>query len=339
MLLYFLLPFFSTLFGCTKNENDGLGSAPQSLSVNVTQSTTNSASLSLTASAANASTYEFDFGNGDTLYAQTGSIQYQYSVSGSYTINVTAINSSGKISQNFPVTVTVEKKLLWSDEFNYTGTPDPSKWTYDIGTGDGGWGNNELEYYTNRSQNASVENGVLKINAIRESYNGSTFTSARLKTQGLFDFKYGHIDVRAKVPGGAGTWSAAWMLGSNITSVGWPACGEVDIMEYIGKEPNKAWGTFHYPGHSGSTADGATLMIQNAETDFHIYSADWTPSALSIYVDNKLIHSLNNTSSLPFNSNFFIILNLAMGGNLGGAVDANLTKATYEVDYVRVYSN
>lgn len=232
-----------------------------------------------------------------------------------------------------------KKKLVWSEEFNYTGTPDPSKWVYDTGTGDNGWGNNEVEYYTDRPENIIVGNGVLKIKAIRDKHNGSTFTSARIKTQGKFDFKYGHIEIRAKVPGDAGTWAAAWMLGSNINEVGWPKCGEIDIMEYIGKDPNKIWGTFHYPERFGGNADGSTLMINNAENAFHVYSADWTPSTLKIFVDGKLIHALTNTPSLPFNNNFFIILNLAMGGNLGGTVDPNLDVATYEVDYVRVYAD
>lgn len=235
-----------------------------------------------------------------------------------------------------------KKKLVWSDEFNYKGAPDSTKWAYDIGTGSNGWGNNELEYYTDKRVNSIVENGVLKIKAIRETNNnsdGTTFTSARLKTQGKFDFKYGRIEIRAKVPGGTGTWAAAWMLGSNITTVGWPACGEIDIMEYIGKEPNKAWGTFHYPARHGANADGATLMISNAEKEFHVYAADWTPTSLKIYVDNKLIHSMNNEASLPFNNNFFIILNLAMGGNLGGPIAPEIQTSTYEVDYVRVYEN
>jgi beta-glucanase (GH16 family) len=228
-------------------------------------------------------------------------------------------------------------QLIWSDEFNIDGAPDSNKWIYDIGKGENGWGNNEAQYYTQDKKNIHIEDGLLKIIAIKEDYKGGSFTSSRIKTQGKFDFKYGIIEVRARVPEGKGTWPAAWMLGSNITTVGWPQCGEIDIVEHVGKELNTVYGTLHYPERSGGNADGSKLIIKNATTEFHIYKVDWSESSIRIYVDDKLIHEMKNSPNIPFHHNFFIILNLAMGGNFGGPIDENIQKALYEVDYVRVY--
>jgi beta-glucanase (GH16 family) len=183
-----------------------------------------------------------------------------------------------------------------------------------------------------------VENGVLKIKAIKENYNGSAYTSARLLSKGKFEFKYGKVEVSAKLPAGVGTWPAIWMLGANANTVGWPDCGEIDIMEHRGNELNKIFGTFHYPGHSGGNADGGTKMISNATTAFHKYSLDWSASVIRIYVDDQLVHSLANSASVPFNHDFFFILNVAMGGTFGGTIDPNFSNATMEVDYIRVYN-
>ena len=230
-------------------------------------------------------------------------------------------------------------RLVWSDEFNKDGAPDPAKWGYDIGTGHNGWGNQEAEYYTDRPQNVHISNGTLKITAVKEDYSGSSFTSARLLTKDKFSFKYGKIEVRAKLPAGAGTWPAIWMLGSNIGATGWPASGEIDIMEHKGREPGKIYGTVHHPHHSGANADGGTVMIQGEATAFHTYSADWSPSMIRFYVDDRLYYSFPNSGSLPFNHDFFVLLNLAMGGHFGGPIDPAFTSASMEVDYVRVYKN
>ncbi len=227
------------------------------------------------------------------------------------------------------------KSLVWSDEFNTDGKPDTTKWGYDIGGH--GWGNDELEYYTNRIENAVVQHGVLRINAIREDYDTNHYTSARLLTNKKFSFTYGRVEVRAKLPQGKGTWPAIWMLGSNIDTADWPGCGEIDIMEHKGNDPNKIYGTLHYPGRSGANADGKTIMIKDAATRFHVYSVEWSPAYIRIYVDKKLYHTVKNSSHIPFNHDFFIILNVAMGGGFGGTVDPAFTKATMEVDYVRVY--
>ncbi len=228
-------------------------------------------------------------------------------------------------------------KLVWSDEFNKDGAPDSTKWGYDLGTGANGWGNNELEYYTNRPANVIVHGGVLKINAIKENYNGCAYTSARLLSQNKFAFKYGKVEISAKMPVGVGVWPGIWMLGNNINSVGWPLCGEIDIMEYRGYELNKIFGTLHYPGRSGGNADGKTTMISGASTAFHKYSLEWSESSIKIAVDGKVFHTVMNSANTPFNLDFFLLMNLAMGGGFGGPVDPAFTNATLEVDYVRVY--
>ena len=338
---------FIMVAGCSKGNSGTSGTtqtAPSNLVVTATASIDGSGNVAFTATATNAVTYIFEYGNGVIATVPGGLITYKYTTAGNitYTVNVTAKSSSGlTISKSISVTVNVTSggpaALVFSDEFNTNGAPDPAKWGYEIGTGSGGWGNNELQYYTNRPENAIVQGGVLKINAIRESYLGSTFTSARLLTKNKYSFKYGRIEIRAKFPTGVGTWPAAWMLGDNINTVNWPACGETDIVEHLGRDLNKIYGTLHYPGRSGGNADGATVVIPDATTAFHTYIVDWTPASIKIYVDAQLYHTVINSASLPFNQNFFILLNMAMGGNFGGAVDPAFTSATFEVDFVRVY--
>jgi beta-glucanase (GH16 family) len=227
------------------------------------------------------------------------------------------------------------KKLVWSDEFSKPGLPDSTKWGYDLGAG--GWGNNELEFYTSRPDNAIVKNGTLKITVRKESYQGSAYTSARLLTKGKYSFKYGRVEARAKLPEGIGTWPAIWMLGSDSKTKGWPGCGEIDIMEHRGFEPNKIFGTLHYPGHSGANADGNTKMISDAMGQFHKYALEWSVSEVKIFVDDQLYHTVANSAGIPFNHNFFLIMNVAIGGGFGGPVDPSFKKATMEVDYIRVY--
>jgi beta-glucanase (GH16 family) len=232
-------------------------------------------------------------------------------------------------------------KLIWSDEFNTEGLPDSSKWGYDIGTGcpnNCGWGNNELEYYTvARSENARVTKGKLVIEARKESFEGADYTSARLVSKNKFAFKYGRVETSAKLPAGIGTWPAIWMLGANIDSVDWPSCGEIDIMEHRGRELDKIFGTLHYPGRSGDNANGNTIMIKNATTEFHKYAMEWTEKNLKFFVDGKLFHEVVNSESIPFNHTFSLILNLAIGGNFAGPVDPAFKGAAMEIEYIRVY--
>ncbi len=224
--------------------------------------------------------------------------------------------------------------LVWSDEFNTDGAPDSAKWGYDLGTGTNGWGNNEAQTYTSSSDNVIVSNGTLKITAKKV---GSSYTSARLKTEGKFDFTYGKVEVRAKLPSGGGTWPAIWMLGADYATNTWPACGEIDIMEHKGNEPNKIHGTLHYPGNSGGNGNGNTTTITNASSEFHVYKTVWSPASVQIFVDDVLFHTVPNTSALPFNKDFFMILNVAMGGTFGGTIDSAFTQSSMEIDYVRVY--
>jgi len=330
-----LLSFF--LIACSKsNSSTNSNVAPTNLTVSAVASTDSSGNVNFTAKASNAISYDFDFGNGVIQTVASGIVTYKYPQSGSYTINVIARSSSGQtISAGTSVTIGVKLSLYWSDEFNTDGAPDPSKWSYD--TGAGGWGNNELEYYTNRPTNVIVQGGVLKITAQAESYMGSNYTSARILTQNKFDFTYGHVDIRAMLPAGVGTWPALWMLGSNITTVPWPGCGEMDIMEQKGSQLNTIYGTLHYPGHSGANGNGATTTISNSTTQFHVYSLDWSPTQIKISVDSVVYQTVANSSGLPFNLNFFFIFNVAMGGDFAGPVDPNFTSATMQVDYIRVY--
>ena len=328
-----MLSFF--LMACSKS-NSTANIAPTNLTVNAVAATDSTGNVKITAKATNAVSYDINFGDGVIQTIPSGVVTYKYAQSGSYTINVIAKSSSGQvISGSTQVTVSVKLGLYWSDEFNTDGAPDPTKWGYDIGAG--GYGNNELEYYTNRPVNAIVQGGVLKITAQAESYMGSNYTSARLVSHGKFDFTYGHVDIRAMLPAGVGTWPALWMLGSNYATVPWPGCGEMDIMEQKGSQLNTIYGTLHYPGHSGANGNGATTTISNSTTQFHIYSLDWSPTAIKISVDGTVFQTVANSASLPFNLNFFFILNVAMGGDFTGPVDPNFTSATMQVDYIRVY--
>ena len=342
-----LLTLLFTLFtgaSCKKSTDAGTSTViPSNLVVNAVASTDGSGNVNFTASANNAVTYDYEYGNGVVASVTSGSVTYKYSLAGTntYTVKVTAKSSTGgTATKTIQVTVNYVPgplTLVWSDEFNVDGLPNPAKWGYDIGTGGGGWGNNEVQYYTNRSDNAVCINGNLKITLKKENFSGSSYTSARLLTKDKFAFKYGKVEARAKLPFGRGTWPAIWTLGNNINTVSWPACGEMDIMEHIGNDLNKIYGTLHYPGRSGGNANGSTKIIANATTEFHLYSMEWDVNTIKIYVDDVLFHSVTNSSSLPFNQDFFLIMNVAMGGNFGGTIDPAFVESSMEVDYIRVY--
>ena len=235
-------------------------------------------------------------------------------------------------------------ELTWSDEFNGNAntSPDNTKWTYDIGNG--GWGNAELEYYTNRADNVSTDgNGNLVITAKNESYGGSSYTSGRIKTQGLFSQAYGRFEARIKTPYGPGIWPAFWLLGEDVNSVGWPQCGEIDIMELRGQKPNIINGTVHGPGYSGGSAITKTYGLQNArfDTDYHIFAVEWSPEKLDFFVDDYLYQRITPSSvtgNWVFNHPFHIILNVAVGGNyVGYPITTTPFPQKMYVDYVRVY--
>ena len=241
--------------------------------------------------------------------------------------------------------------LVWSDEFNGPNgsAVDRSKWVLE--TGGEGWGNQELEFYTDRSENVSVHDGNLVIKAIAEKYTGSggvtrNYTSARLKTFGKFSQTYGRFEARIKVPYGQGFWPAFWMLGDDIDKVGWPACGEIDIMENIGKEPAITHGSIHGPGYVGGDGIEAPYTLpgkQRFADDFHVFAVEWDPDAVSFYVDQDLYvrrtrADLKAGWKWVFDKPFFLILNLAVGGDWPGNPDSTTVfPQSMLVDYVRVY--
>ncbi len=228
-------------------------------------------------------------------------------------------------------------QLIWSDEFNGS-TLDNTAWTFDLGNNNG-WGNKELETYTNSSNNIYIQNGYLYINARKES-NGS-YTSARIKTEGLKSFQYGKIEARMKLPFGQGMWPAFWMLGDNISSVGWPKCGEIDIMEMIGGQgrENTVHGSAHWGGDFTNTY---TLNSGTFADSFHVYDITWTPTQIAWHIDGITYNVLNTSPSAleAFRKSFFIILNLAVGGSWPGNPDSSTVfPQQLVVDYVRVYKN
>jgi beta-glucanase (GH16 family) len=229
--------------------------------------------------------------------------------------------------------------LVWGDEFNGT-TIDPANWNFD--KGGGGWGNVEMEYYTDRPENARVENGMLVIEARREEYKRLQYTSARLNTRDLQEFTYGRIEARMKLPSGQGIWPAFWMLGSNAS---WPLGGEMDIMEYVGKTPNTIYQTVHGPGYSGPSGIGSQYVVseESLKNDFHVYAIDWEPEDIRWYFDGQQVFQvtpdiLPSGKQWVFDHPFFILLNLAVGGGWPGSPDnATVFPQQLLVDYVRVY--
>jgi len=257
-----------------------------------------------------------------------------------------AVLISPLIAGDFPsIKPSAGWQLVWSDEFKQPdgSTPDPTKWGYDVGGN--GWGNNEMEYYT--TNNARIEGGKLVIEARKESLGGKDITSARLLTKGKCSWTYGRIEARIQIPRGQGIWPAFWMLGTNIDSVPWPTCGEIDIMENIGKEPSIVHGTVHGPGYSGGAGIGGPFTLPGGKTfadDFHIFAIEWETNRIRWFVDGQPYFSVT-PASLPkntqwvFNQPKFIILNLAVGGGWPGYPDAKTTfPQRMVVDYVRVYS-
>lgn len=241
-------------------------------------------------------------------------------------------------------------QLTWSDEFDGANgsAPDATKWA--IQTGGFGWGNHELEYYTARPANVQVQNGNLVITAIKEDYTGPDkvsmhYTSARLQTKNLFAQQYGRFEASIKIPHGQGMWPAFWMLGSDIDTNPWPACGEIDIMENIGKEPSMVHGTLHAPGYTPEGVS-ASYTLPGGKTfadDYHLYAVEWEPQQVRFYVDGNLYATKTSTdsdakSAWPFDHPFFVLLNLAVGGDWPGSPDAT-TQFPQQmlVDYVRVY--
>jgi len=246
-------------------------------------------------------------------------------------------------------TVTNLDKLVLSEEFNIDGAPDPALWSYDLGDGAArglvGWGNNELQSYTDRPKNIVVENGMLKITAYQENFENSGYTSARILTEGKFQKKFGRFEARMKLPWGQGIWPAFWMLGDDQNgALTWPQLGEIDIMEYRGQDPTIVLGSVHGPGYSGGEAFSKSydLVSDRFDTDFHIFGIEWGPGYINYYVDdvlyNRVIPADVDGEWVFDNNEFYLLINLAVGGSFVGAPNQNTVfPQTLLVDYVRVY--
>jgi len=338
----------SLLIACGNSDEGPM--PPSNLMIDVQVSNDKSGKVTFTASADNATNYVFFFGENLTalgVESSSGQVEHTYTKSGTYNARILAYSTEDLfISETVEVVVETNIAegtylLVWADEFDTPGAPDDSKWTYDIGTGQDGWGNQELQYYTDRSENVIVEDGMLKIIAKREDFEDSEFTSTRLKTQGLYDFTYGKVEIRAKLPAGGGTWPAFWLLGSDIEQVGWPACGEIDIMEQTGDDKTKVSAALHTPASFGATVNFRETELETAADEFHIYGMEWTNEIITFSVDGNDFYNFSpspkTAETWPFSKPFFLIFNIAMGGTLGGTVPANFTESTMEVDYVRVY--
>ncbi|MDP7027012.1 MAG: family 16 glycosylhydrolase [Candidatus Marinimicrobia bacterium] len=234
--------------------------------------------------------------------------------------------------------------LVWSDEFDAPEI-DMNKWSYEVGTGNWGWGNGEAQYYTDNSNNSFIEDGKLIIKAIRQYYAGSDYTSARMVTKNKGDWTYGRFEIRAKLPAGTGTWPAIWMMPTDSEYGGWPDSGEIDIMEHVGFDPGTIHATCHndtYNWYDGIPPPGGELNVNDFDENFHTYTLEWTESSLKWFVDETLYYTYSNTSSWstwPYNHDFFIILNIAIGGTWGGqqGIDDSIFPVQMEVEYVRVY--
>jgi beta-glucanase (GH16 family) len=281
------------------------------------------------------------------------------------------LHISTSCSEDSEQTVVTKFNLVMEDNFDVNGAPNPENWTFDIGRGPlgDGWGNNELQFYTNKPENAIVQNGYLIITAIKEPFGGASYTSARLKTRNKIEQKYGRFEARIKLPRGKGLFPAFWMLGSNycespaFDAVGnvicdssnpsyeagnvlWPQCGEIDIMEYLGNKPTEVFGTIHGPGFSGGQSISKKYNLKEGrfDTDFHVFGIEWTENYINWYVDNVLYSQITRSKveekggQWVFDNSFFMLLNLAVGGNLPGSPDANTSfPQRMIVDYVKVY--
>jgi beta-glucanase (GH16 family) len=234
-------------------------------------------------------------------------------------------------------------RLLWSDEFNYTGLADSSKWGYETGF----IRNNEAQFYTHaRKENARVENGMLVIESRKENLLGAAYTSASLNTLGKVAFPVNtRVEVSAKIPQGLGIWPAIWMMGTNIDSVGWPRCGEIDIMEFVGHTPNKIWGTFHWwdatkPDSSVHLSKGSSVEYADLKDNFHVYGVERTAGKLSFFVDNNYYFSIDTSQTIQkdlFRHPFYLLLNTAIGGSWGGKIDDSIFPQKFSIDWVRVF--
>ncbi len=264
-------------------------------------------------------------------------------------IALCCLAAAGCGEDNTVITPPIDWYLTWSDEFEGEAREiDRALWAFDIGTGQGGWGNNELQFYTDRPENIRIDGqGRLEITAQRESFGGNEFTSARIKTQNLFAQRYGRVEARIQLPQGQGVWPAFWMLGNNIEEVGWPQTGEIDVMEYRGQDPQVVHGSLHGPGYSGGGALTQLYRLpegRNFVEDFHVFAVEWDPSRISWWVDDEVYQVLTANDvrargAWVYDHPFFLLLNVAIGGSfVGSPDDTTPLPQSMLVDYVRVFS-
>ena len=348
--------------GCEDSSPAPSVTLPSNLTVSVEQ-TEGTGKVTVLFSAEKANFYRVFFGDSkDSEKVTTNKVFHTYAQAGTYTIKVQAhtteaafIEESETVEVQFQVDDSIIPSsgyttpeqysgmtLVWQDEFNGTQLNE-ADWTYEIGTGSGGWGNNELQYY--RRENTTVRDGHLIIEARKEGFGGMDYTSSRIKTQGKKNWKYGRIDIRAALPEGQGIWPALWMLGESINTVGWPKCGEIDIMEMVGKEPNTIHGTIHWWNANNSWVyygKEKTLASGALQSKFHVFSIVWTPTSITWYVDDTQFNVVDTTPAdlSEFQEEFFLLFNVAVGGNWPGSPDATSTYPQHMVvDYVRVFQN
>ncbi len=348
------------LSGCGEDDGGNDVLPPSNLVVNYTLDGESSTILNVTASATNANFYRFDFGDGTPVVEnKTGMATHSYQTTGEFTLSVQAhtsetvfITATELIDVSVPAPTELGYDapesydgytLVWRDEFN--GSELSEDWTYELGDGCPdlcGWGNNELEYY--RRENVTLENGYLYITARKENAGGRQYTSSRIITKDSQSFQYGRIDIRAILPKGQGLWPALWMLGDNIDEVSWPACGEIDIMEMIGGggRENTVHGTVHWDnGGSYANYGGFVTKSSGDFTDrWHVFSIIWTQDEITWLVDNEPYHVIDITPAglSEFRNSFFLIFNVAVGGNWPGSPASNTNfPQSMIVDYVRVH--
>ena len=261
-----------------------------------------------------------------------------------YGLLLIGILASGRIFSQTPANSTTSWKLVWADEFNYNGLPDSAKWSYDVGGS--GWGNNELQYYTqNDTANAVVHDGVLHIIARKAQKENNAFTSARLVTKSKGDWTYGKIEVSAKLPAGRGLWPAIWMLPTDWAYGGWPKSGEIDIMEHVGFKKDSVFSSIHTESfnHIIGTQKTKGIQVMNPYTSFHVYGIEWDQQKIDFLLDHSIMFHYSNSGNgpkeWPFDKRFHLLLNIAVGGNWGGqqGVDSTIFPVSMLIDYVRVY--
>lgn len=366
-IVYSLLLIFCSalLLACDDDNGNGNLILPSDLVVEL-NTTNGSGIVAIESSAQNANFYTIFFGetsNETPIKSTDGKATYTYTKAGNFIIKVQAnATASQFIEKEIEVNITLGNDeltipstgfispssyegltLVWEDDFSGTSL-NTNDWSYEIGRGSNGWGNNELQFY--RQENTSIVDGHLVITAKKENFNGAQYTSSRLITKDKKSFQYGRVDIRAALPKGQGIWPAFWMLGNNFPTVGWPKCGEIDIMEMVGGagKDNTVYGTLHWD-NNGSHActcgdDGYTIASGSLANEFHVYSIVWNANKITWYVNNIMHHEIDITPAelSEFDAPFFLIFNIAVGGNWPGNPNATTQfPQRLIVDYVRVF--